>query len=260
MKLTEIRVDGFKNLAKCRIPLGDFNVLVGPNNSGKSNLLQVFEMLLLTSFTSDNTRENVFRGYSGREHGSSICHLDGSRHEPISIGFTFETKIETTQGKVSWQVDYDMAVQCNAESEKLSGFKTESLRAKPKGKTGRAKSYIERSGKALTILGKHHSIATHVSALAALPVLYPEYKNLPIELPRFFSEMVRLSLTPVFAISPDATRRVMGEERSSGIRRRTAFDCLKRIDEIHGDSKRFNSFKDKDMNRCGNALVLQQAS
>lgn len=244
MKLTEIRVDGFKNLAKCRIPLGDFNVLVGPNNSGKSNLLQVFEMLLLTSFSSDDTRESVFRGYSGREHGCSICHLNGSRHEPISIGFTFETTIETEQGDVAWLVDYDMAIHCDFEDAKHGGFKTESLRAKPRGKTGRAKSYIERNGKALTIVGKRHSIASHVSSLSALRVLYPEFKKLRGELAQFFTDMLRLSLTSVFAISPDTTRKVMGEEIDSDLRRRTFFDCLKSIDEIHRDRKRFKSFKE----------------
>ena len=244
MKLTEIRVDGFKNLANCRIPLGDFNVLVGPNNSGKSNLLQVFEMLLLTSFSSDNTRENVFRGYSGREHGSSICHLDGSRHELISIGFTFETKIETEQGDVPWLVDYDMAIQCDFEDAKHGGFKTESLRAKPKGKTGRATSYIDRTGKVLRILGRRRSIASHVSSLSALRVLYPEFSKLRTELAQFYRDMARLALTSVFAISPDVTRKVMGEEISGDLRRQTFFDCLKSIDEIHRDRKRFKSFKE----------------
>ena len=46
MKLKEIRVDGYKNLINCRIPLGDFNVLVGPNNSGKTNLLETISIVL----------------------------------------------------------------------------------------------------------------------------------------------------------------------------------------------------------------------
>ena len=45
MKIKQIRVDGYKNLIDCKVDLGDFNVLVGPNNSGKSNLLQAIQML-----------------------------------------------------------------------------------------------------------------------------------------------------------------------------------------------------------------------
>ena len=40
MKLKQIRVDGYKNLINCEVNLGDFNVLVGPNNSGKSQSLR----------------------------------------------------------------------------------------------------------------------------------------------------------------------------------------------------------------------------
>ena len=45
MKLKQIRVDGYKNLIDCEVNLSDFNVLVGPNNSGKSNAIDALRLL-----------------------------------------------------------------------------------------------------------------------------------------------------------------------------------------------------------------------
>src|SRR5688572_28002462 len=44
-KIESISINNFKNIVDTEIPLGDFNVVVGPNNSGKSNLLQVIPFL-----------------------------------------------------------------------------------------------------------------------------------------------------------------------------------------------------------------------
>ncbi|MGO9147350.1 MAG: AAA family ATPase, partial [Desulfomonilia bacterium] len=37
--VTNIGIDGYKNLIDCDIDLHNLNVIVGPNNSGKSNFL-----------------------------------------------------------------------------------------------------------------------------------------------------------------------------------------------------------------------------
>jgi len=45
MKLKRIEVKNFKSLRDCSIDLRDFNVVVGPNASGKTNLVEVFKLL-----------------------------------------------------------------------------------------------------------------------------------------------------------------------------------------------------------------------
>ena len=56
-KITQIRVDGYKNLFDCVVDLNDFNVLVGPNNSGKTNLIEAVLMLgLIVSAGEDGSK------------------------------------------------------------------------------------------------------------------------------------------------------------------------------------------------------------
>jgi predicted ATPase len=45
MKITELHVEGFRSLRDALWRPGDLNVVIGPNASGKSNLLKALEML-----------------------------------------------------------------------------------------------------------------------------------------------------------------------------------------------------------------------
>ena len=126
MKLKQIRVDGYKNLINCVVNLGDFNVLVGPNNSGKSNLLEVIQIFFPICFGSDHYRSRVFGGTTPSPRlGSSICHLKTHHNKPMAIGIGFEININSKL----WRVDYDVTIQCDESLEK-TGFLRESLTAK----------------------------------------------------------------------------------------------------------------------------------
>ena len=45
--VTRIKVDNFKSLKDFEMPLGKFNVLIGPNGSGKTNVLEFFSLMSL---------------------------------------------------------------------------------------------------------------------------------------------------------------------------------------------------------------------
>lgn len=45
--VTRIKVDNFKSLKYFEMPLGKFNVLIGPNGSGKTNVLEFFSLMSL---------------------------------------------------------------------------------------------------------------------------------------------------------------------------------------------------------------------
>jgi predicted ATPase len=66
MKITSIRVKGYKNLLDCTYNMNNFNLLIGANNSGKSNLLEIFSFLDDMISGSDQIRENLFNGFSSR--------------------------------------------------------------------------------------------------------------------------------------------------------------------------------------------------
>jgi len=62
MKLSKLTVSGYKNLIDCTFEMNNFNVLIGSNNSGKSNLLEIFSILDLLINGSDESKDSIFKG------------------------------------------------------------------------------------------------------------------------------------------------------------------------------------------------------
>ena len=105
MKLKQIRVDGYKNLINCVVDLGDFNVLVGANNSGKSNLLEALHVLGLLSFGGPQERKLILNGSAPfKRFGFSISHLAEHKDKPITVGITFEKVVSD----ILWIGDYEV--------------------------------------------------------------------------------------------------------------------------------------------------------
>lgn len=235
MKLKQIRVDGYKNLIDCKVDLGDFNVLVGPNNSGKSNLLEAIQMLFLFCFGSEETRKIAFSGFPTRRFGTSICHLREYENRSLSIGVTFEMNINNEV----WLVDYDFSVQHEYQNEDEAKFLTENLRAKQPSKTGVSKTYISRDSTKLKIRSKkERNIAKNISSLLAIKSIYPDFEGLP-----FINGILDISLTDVFAISPEGLRNSMGKKTGFEGFRVSSFDLLLAIDEIYEDKGKYEIFR-----------------
>jgi predicted ATPase len=71
MKIQKLAVNGFRSLADIKWAPGDLNILIGPNASGKSNLLRVFEVLSASA-------RGVLEKYVQREGGMEPLVWDGS--------------------------------------------------------------------------------------------------------------------------------------------------------------------------------------
>jgi predicted ATPase len=249
MKLKQIRVDGYKNLINCVVNLGDFNVLVGPNNSGKSNLLEAVQMLLPICFGDDDLRKSIFEGETPPQRfGSSMCHLENYKNKPMTIGVSFE---ESVEGKL-WRVDYDVTIQCG-KSQSNTGFVEESLTAKEIEKplkTGPANIYISRKEKELRVrengkkVLKEHAISKSNSSLLAIRSLYADFQGLPPEFQMFHGMIYWISLTEIFAMSPRLLRRDIDSEKAIGRIQVSSFDLLLIADNIQKEEKYYNLFKE----------------
>jgi len=240
VKLKQIRVDGYKNLIDCVVNLGDFNVIVGPNNSGKSNLLEAIQMLFCFCFGSEKSREMVFKGFPARRFGTSICHLVAHGNKNLSIGITFEINV----GKDVWIVDYDFTVLRHTDEKGGAKFLTETLRAKQPSRRGAYKKYISRDSNKLKIVGKKgRNIADGISSLLAIKSLHPNFEGLPPEFKIFFIGITDIALTGVFVISPDRLRDSMGRGVGFEGFRISSFDLLLAIDEIWEDKEKYEIFK-----------------
>jgi predicted ATPase len=239
MKLKQIRIDGYKNLTNCKVSLGDFNVLVGSNNCGKSNLLEAMQMLYPICFGDSKLRELIFHGVTPPSRlGSSICHLEKHKNSPMTIGICFETTI----GNDTWMADYEVKIQCDRDTKKESGFVSEILTAKIPSKTGPSKSYIRREDKVLHVLDKEHPIAKDNSSLLAIGSLYPEFENLPAEL-NYFVEAIKLaSSTQIFAFSPESLRNDINSEKSIEGTHVCSFDLCLVADQLQSEQKYYDLF------------------
>jgi len=242
MKLKQIRVDGYKNLINCVVNLGDFNVIVGPNNSGKSNLLEALQILWPICFGDENLRKGALTGNVTPRFtlDSSICHLQTHKNKPLTIGITFETKFD----RILWVVSYEVSIQCDGSENGKGAFISESLTAKIPSKPGPAREYISRQRKFLKIAGKEHKIASDNSSLLAINSLYPDFEGLPSELKPFIKIINLVSKTRILAISPTAIRRDIDQEKAIEGIKISSFDISFILDRIKEEGKYFTLFKE----------------
>jgi predicted ATPase len=246
MKLKQIRVDGYKNLINCEVNLGDFNVLVGPNNSGKSNLLEALHILGLISFGGPEDKKRILRGYTLRPRVSFYSsHLVEHKDKPITIGVTFERVVN----KIRWIANYEVTIRCSHSEEEKGTIVSEILTAKTYGRSGRATMYISRKEQQFSILTgsgrkKQHKITQDNSCLSTLPSLYPDHEELPQELVDFYYAIELLARTPIFAMSPSELRREMDNETPIGNFWVSGFDVGLVLDSIKEEGKYYNLFKE----------------
>jgi len=241
MKLKQIRVDGYKNLINCVVNLGDFNVLVGPNNSGKSNLLEAIQMLWPISFGSDDLRNGAFKGLTLPPRvGYSICHLEKHMRKPMTIGVMFET---STKGEL-WIGDYEVTVQWHYSGKEKGGFLSETLTAKNPHKRGPARRYIWRKGRQLEVLGKPYVISSQNSSLQALRSLYPDFEGLPAELEAFAQAINWIAVTKIFALSPKGLRDEIDKEKPIDFIQVSSFDLSLIVDNIKKEGKYYELFRE----------------
>ena len=237
----ELRVKGYKNLRDCVLPMRDFNVIVGPNNSGKSNLLEIFRVLWCLCFGAEEERRNFLRGLPLCRRDPQTPRLWHPQKEALSIGVTFETLVANE----TWVVDFDLSVKRATTPDTVEGmgFETECLKAKHPSKTGPARVFLRRDGKKLVIDKKEHAIPKWISAVAAVSVLYPEPDALGPELSAFIKDIEILARTTVYALSPENLRTSMQKETPLSADRVSAFGLLPAIDEIFRNKSKLEIFK-----------------
>jgi len=246
MKLKQIRVDGYKNLINCVVDLGDFNVLVGANNSGKSNLLEALHVLGLISFGGPQERKLILNGSAPfKRFGFSISHLAEHKNKPITVGITFEKEVSD----ILWIGDYEVTIKCDPSEEEKGTIVSETLTGKPLGRSGRATKYISRKERQFSILTKsgrkrQHGITQDNSSLSALPSIYPDPKELSPELIAFYYAVEWLARTPIFALSPSELRQEMDKEKVIGNLWVSAFDLGLVLDSIKEDGTYYELFRE----------------
>jgi len=246
MKLKQIRVDGYKNLINCEVNLGDFNVLVGPNNSGKSNFLELFRIFGGICFGNDAIREAILNGIVPKERLSvSVCHLKTHKNKPLTIGINFEILIKQKK----WNVDYEIKVKCSRAKRSKKGVLGERLTAKIIGRKGPRTEYLLRNGKELIVYTRGskkslHPISANNISLQAIRSLYPDNEGLTPEFGHFYKAISQIAGMRTFAFSPQGLREKFDEEQDIKGLRISSFDLLLILDKLKEEGKYFKLFRE----------------
>lgn len=79
MKIERLKVSNFKSFKQLDCKLSDFNVVIGPNASGKSNFVSIFK------FLRDISKEGLINAISLQGGAEYIFNINSARDEPLRI-------------------------------------------------------------------------------------------------------------------------------------------------------------------------------
>lgn len=156
IKIDSINVSGYKNITNAKLDFSNFNVIIGPNNSGKSNLIQVIPFL---NYIINGSYEEVKKSFNTRFIKSELGQIvpynylsfdekKKKKNQPISFSLHFSN---TKSNNI---FNYNIDLSYNITDFSIEIY-SESLYAKNKNKTGKA---IEIFNRKRTKVGYNASI------------------------------------------------------------------------------------------------------
>lgn len=110
MMIKKISVSNFKSFSDIELELGNFNVLIGANASGKSNFLQIFKFL---KDIADHGLNNAISLQGDVEYFRNTS-IGASRNFSLQVVYTPKTKLEIIGeniGIITYEVIYEFAIE-----------------------------------------------------------------------------------------------------------------------------------------------------
>jgi len=107
--ITSVRIQNFKSFRDVEVSLGPFNVLVGPNMSGKSNFFEAFKLLRRICFPSHPGVAGVQNGFPGGFHEHT---WKGGQSNVMAIGLRGDNPDAATGVGAPW--DYQLELIADA--------------------------------------------------------------------------------------------------------------------------------------------------
>lgn len=187
----EIRVRNYKNLKEANLAVGDFSILVGRNNSGKSNFFEVVSLL-----------RNLF--LKGQE---------GKQHIKRKLGWPFGRKETPTQIEVLYSLQHEVDhieatyfAELRIGKEEKFEVSEEYILYKVVNKTGPQKKLFERLNSELRIrvesetgsTFREHSVALDASAIEILPSILVDPSKDQYVYKLLIDPLIQLAKAPIF--------------------------------------------------------------
>jgi len=116
MPIEQVSIRNYKSLKNLSLKMEPFMVFVGPNNSGKSNILDAFR------FLADLMRDHDFQGGIRKRGGSKQIVSDGDLGQAISLKLHGSLGVEDKVKKYSYSVQLagDQWGNCQNKKETLT--------------------------------------------------------------------------------------------------------------------------------------------
>jgi predicted ATP-dependent endonuclease of OLD family len=200
VKINEIKVKGFKNIKSAELSLNNFNVIIGANNSGKSNFIQVIPFLNYVINASQEEVKDCFTFDFFKSYFKSIIpQNDVNDTRVLTFKITFSNTVSLRQ--------FSYTLEINIDDEDLPNdflkINLEKLETKDPNKPGPALTLFIRNsntvkyGSALSKTNLLEDVPSYYSVLRLLNII-----NLPDELHiDTLNSLNEILKTPIFYFS-----------------------------------------------------------
>lgn len=203
MKISNIDVSGYKNLINCNYVLEDFNVLIGANNSGKSNLLEVFSLLNII-LNGSETLKLILLNSGKIDNNRVLSHCSNYVSNIICVQVDFTDEVQNEVYKYSYLIEIDVS----NDENKLGYINREAFKYKKATSTGPVCTAFEREN---TIVKKiKGSKLKQIDGAEALISLIDKIKDIKssfeVPIQKGIEDVFLLCKTPVLYSVPDVIR------------------------------------------------------
>lgn len=155
IKLNHFTLKGFKNILEADLAFNDINVIIGPNNSGKSNFIQSisFVNFVINSASTDDLMKFFSEGLSGTHFGEIVPISDMLINDTneFNLSFNFRYSNSNTNRVFNYQLDIEGLEKFGEVQYKIV---KESLDAKEVNKPGKPESIFRRTRNKVTFGSK----------------------------------------------------------------------------------------------------------
>lgn len=103
MRFTELRIEGYRSLVNIILPLRPLNVMIGPNGSGKTSVLEVFQLL------RDATQENLAEAME-RLGGLNVV-LSRVPNYPARLKIALEVDVQSERSREPMCYRFELAAR-----------------------------------------------------------------------------------------------------------------------------------------------------
>lgn len=235
MQIRKLYIDGYKNLHQCDYEFKNTNILIGANNTGKSNFLEVFSFLNSLFRGSEDEKKMLFEygnGNKGKIFGPS---------NNIDINIEFDDCIDHK----NYMYRYVLSVKGPTYGENTikGNILRETFEYKEIGKTGKMRVGFTRNASGIVkelklLINEKDSVIAVANKVDNMRDDLNEAIKLGIK------NLLIIAQTPVLYSSPDAIRETL-KDQASVIRygRTVALNLISEIDKLLQDQGRAEQFK-----------------